>query len=300
MKIPYGLKNGKLVHISEVESGAACQCICPTCNAPLVARKGSIKIHHFAHLNSPECEWAGETTLHLLTKEILSQQKTIFIPGYGIEFLSFFTRSGRSVYFRRVYRASGKDEKIEVKIDEVALETRLGRIAPDIVIFSAGEPLLLEIYVTHRVGREKLRIIEQNGWPAIEVDLHRLRHFPDRQELAKILTNPVRMMNWLNNPMPEQIWVTMASMADQRAVNFNDSLNDWVVMGCPLQENNTTCLKHIKWGLALNCRYCLYFLSTSNRDNPQQETKFVYCLHRAGIATYKDFFNRFRCLPKRI
>ncbi|MBU4485366.1 MAG: hypothetical protein KKD38_00420 [Candidatus Delongbacteria bacterium] len=46
LKLPFGMKDGKLVQVSDVEQGSKCGCICPACAQPLVARKGEINIHH--------------------------------------------------------------------------------------------------------------------------------------------------------------------------------------------------------------------------------------------------------------
>ena len=56
IKLPFGLQNGKLVDISFVESGLACNCVCPCCKQQLVAKKGNIKGHHFAHHNKEDCK----------------------------------------------------------------------------------------------------------------------------------------------------------------------------------------------------------------------------------------------------
>lgn len=47
MKLPYGLKDGKLVHISEVDKGKKCGCVCPACYSPFIARKGKKIIHNY-------------------------------------------------------------------------------------------------------------------------------------------------------------------------------------------------------------------------------------------------------------
>ena len=49
MVLPYGAKNGRLIHISEVKSGKT-ELVCPYCNSPLSAKKGKVMTHHFAHL----------------------------------------------------------------------------------------------------------------------------------------------------------------------------------------------------------------------------------------------------------
>lgn len=45
----YGIKDGNLVHISDVPRGLACACVCVDCGKPLLARKGNKRREHFAH-----------------------------------------------------------------------------------------------------------------------------------------------------------------------------------------------------------------------------------------------------------
>lgn len=48
MKLPFGIFEGKYIHISEINSGRT-DVLCPYCEIPLIAKKGRIKRHHFAH-----------------------------------------------------------------------------------------------------------------------------------------------------------------------------------------------------------------------------------------------------------
>lgn len=48
MKLPFGIYQGKFVHVSEVNSGRT-TVLCPYCQQTLMAKKGRIKRHHFAH-----------------------------------------------------------------------------------------------------------------------------------------------------------------------------------------------------------------------------------------------------------
>ncbi len=60
---------GKLVNIKQVESGKKCNCICPACEELLVAKKGEIRKHHFAHSSGKNCKHAIESMLHHLAKD---------------------------------------------------------------------------------------------------------------------------------------------------------------------------------------------------------------------------------------
>ena len=82
-QIPFGLKNGVMVQVSEVKSGLACDCVCPVCKRPIQARKGSKRAHHFSHDPSEEtktCEGAFETSVHLMAKQILSEDGFSITP----------------------------------------------------------------------------------------------------------------------------------------------------------------------------------------------------------------------------
>ena len=69
--LTYAIANdGHLVSVDDVKTGQGCNCICPSCKEPLVAKnKGMVRIHHFAHQSGTECDLAYESMLHLLAKE---------------------------------------------------------------------------------------------------------------------------------------------------------------------------------------------------------------------------------------
>jgi len=84
-ELVFGLKDDKVVHISEVESGLSCNCICAKCGRRLVAKKGDIRIYHFAHEDDSECQLAVETSLHYkdAVRDILPQA-TIVIDRFHV------------------------------------------------------------------------------------------------------------------------------------------------------------------------------------------------------------------------
>ena len=63
-------RNGKLISINEAKRGLACNCICPACKSVLIARKGDVRIPHFAHYKNNSCATGYQTSLHLLAKEL--------------------------------------------------------------------------------------------------------------------------------------------------------------------------------------------------------------------------------------
>ncbi len=152
IKQPYGLRNGEIISIEQVESGLKCDCFCPACNGRLIAKKGLEKQHHFAHSDSEDCGKGTETILHKLSKEIISKSKTFKTPALKLN------NSDITIF-----------EETEIQIDNVKLEHRLEDIIPDIIIESKGKELLIEITVTHELCFPKTRTIEEKGFATIEI-----------------------------------------------------------------------------------------------------------------------------------
>jgi hypothetical protein len=81
-------ENNEVRFISDVPAGAACGCFCVACRSPLVARKGNIKAHHFAHEASqerPECLVGALNLLRRFSIEFLRSQGTPVLPPYRVE-----------------------------------------------------------------------------------------------------------------------------------------------------------------------------------------------------------------------
>ena len=155
-KIQYALKDDKLCCIDEVESGLKCGCVCSACGEVMVARKGNIKIHHFAHKSKVVCEHGLETSLHLLAKQILENIKTFMLPP--IEF--------------RDHGCVVIEEKRSIKIVNVKLEQYINDIKPDILMVDEdGNEYCVEIYVTHAIDDEKLEKIRKLKLNTIEINL---------------------------------------------------------------------------------------------------------------------------------
>ena len=65
--------SGRAVHVRAVPRGLACNCVCQHCGQPLVAKKGAVKEHHFAHYrHNPAC--SQESWLHAAAKQILAER----------------------------------------------------------------------------------------------------------------------------------------------------------------------------------------------------------------------------------
>lgn len=176
-----------MAHVSEVESGGRCACVCPGCGAPLVAKKGARIDHHFAHEGTTDgmpCRTGPETALHKFAKEILGRRLHLELPPLTLE-----EGGDRWIgYGGGRYRFDGAD-----------LEQRLGGIVPDVIVRRGDRDLLVEMAVTHSCGPEKIETIRSMDVAAIEIDLAGLPRDVSRADLeASILEAAPR--RWIHNP----------------------------------------------------------------------------------------------------
>ena len=109
--LQWARRGEEAVHISQVDSGLACQCNCDKCGVPLIARRGEVRIHHFAHQSS-DCDGNNESMLHLKAKEIIAEHNWLIVPG----------KSG--------------DEKIA--FDEIYVEQSIDKFRVDVVGKKSG------------------------------------------------------------------------------------------------------------------------------------------------------------------
>ena len=284
IKLPYGLKNGELVHISEVEQGVACQCICPTCHSPLIARKGENNVHHFSHQNIGECQGALETSLHLAAKKIFEQSQYIVLPLIHMGFnYRGLTQSGHNFSF---YKSLVIFEESKYRIDKVLLEPKLQQIIPDIIVYIQNKPLLLEMYVTHAIDRVKLQKIQQLGYATIEVNLSAHTRNFHYDELKEMLVETSARKRWVYNPKIDQYNVNLSKAIDIKPIVYadRDDMHSFVE-NCPrnikiYRGKSYADIAHNCWK---GCEYFLDFLCHGTKSK-----KDVFCGGRNKITSLKE------------
>jgi hypothetical protein len=207
----FGLsKSGEIIlHISEVESGELCGCVCPDCKGDLVAKKGPINAHHFAHAAGNQCANACETALHLFAKRAFAETLSLALPNVlmkrqaedGQEFLLFHQVAATECFERAL------------------IEDRRDGFTPDAVgVQDAGETLI-EFAYTHFVEDEKCALLKGAGLRAVEVDLRNVDTENSLTEIAdEILFKAPR--KWLWHPQ----WLVMEAELNLRVAEKNRQL----------------------------------------------------------------------------
>ncbi len=178
------LADGTIVHVTEVVSGLACDCVCPGCRARLVARKGALKEHHFGHYRSAQCKQALESALHKLAKQVLDERRELLLPEVRAEI------GDQELVTHR--------EEVH-RFDGAILEHHLDTIVPDVIVQKGDHRLLVEMFVTHRCGPEKIARIQELGVACLEIDLRKLPRGAAADEVARALLGQAPRY-WLHNP----------------------------------------------------------------------------------------------------
>lgn len=93
--IPFALSLDKniLVDVADVQSGKECGCICPSCNIPLIAKKGNVNEWHFAHdsqYNDKDqvltCDFSWTIAVKMMIKQLFLEGSVLYLPEYYIDF----------------------------------------------------------------------------------------------------------------------------------------------------------------------------------------------------------------------
>lgn len=224
IKLPFGLQNGKLVDISAVESGLACNCVCPSCRQGLVAKKGEFNQHHFAHDNAIECEGAVETALHIYAKNILEKHKRMVLPPVCL------ANSDKLIF-----------PATEVTFDKVVLEKRVNQIIPDLIVFIRDKPLLIEIAVTHFVDKFKESKIFELGYSAIEINVKGLFNSAHDKvfgyrDFEQLLIENTDFKRWINNLKQNVISDQIKKLVTNKKVLHSRLYGHPMVDNCPLDK----------------------------------------------------------------
>lgn len=193
--IPFGVKEGALLHISEAVRGLACACLCPECAKPLIARKGLVNEHHFAHAppaQDSDCAGGVETALHRYAKAIIEEAGYLVLPPLKLALPPpdsdlQYTKPARRIEFTRV-----------------ALEEAMayGRRRIDVVGYVGERRLLIEICVTNKVPAAKIAQVKAAKDSMIEITVSQRALFSQTADgngsLREAILDCVDNKRWLS------------------------------------------------------------------------------------------------------
>jgi hypothetical protein len=273
-QIPFGLRGNRLLETQEVESGLACDCICPKCGGPLIARKGAHNVHHFAHYQKSDCEGALETALHLKAKAILFSRKKIVVPPVYVHHQQKALSTARLFQF-----------------EKAQIESYFSGIVSDIVLIKGNKKLIVEITVTHETDTIKIRKIRKHNIPTIEIDALKIYNYALAQKIpfntqyfSSEMIHGLMFKNWLYNPKKERIEYALRKKASQKKVKHRlcKGYHLYLVNDCPLKKRTSSFGGYFAnvFQDCLHCSKCLeiqYARAWVGFKNTTQLPKHVLC-----------------------
>lgn len=271
LKLPFGLKDNKLVQIFDVESGLKCNCFCPACGHPLVAKKGSVVMHHFAHHKQSDCQTALETSLHLAAKKVIEDAGYIMLPKVRDD-----------IFYLRQIELS---DSMKLYFDKIYLEKRFDDFIPDIIIEKNNKLLFVEIYVTHSVDGIKLDKIQKSKISTIEVDLSKEKYQIDFNKLKEQVVDSLENKKWLYNSKRDDLHKKIINQSLKKIIIYRGLARH--VDGCPLPARIWKGKPYANF--TDDCLGCKYFIV------PQIDERedLMYCIgHKTeeeinGLLTFK-------------
>ena len=187
-------------HITEVDRGGDCNCVCSDCGKPLIARQGAIKRWHFAHKSDTSeghklTACTGESALHRKAKFMMSEfyQCPIELPlAYGYRgYRNMKTPKHKKEYKKEFYVLNPEplDPNGKYRYDIMAY--------PHNALSNPLDAWIFEIYVTHRTTGSKLQHIRKTYKYAVEIDLSDVSRTITLEGLEKRLLKYPDKKTWL-------------------------------------------------------------------------------------------------------
>lgn len=193
--------DGELVNIDDprVVRGDACHCFCPVCGAPLRARKGNTREHHFAH--QPGYDWvsAHMTAIHRFAQGLIQKTKKIVFPIYKGEFWGIDNRP---------ILDQGIVSFTHVDLELVHSDGEQKRIADCVGYTKTKLPFWIEIFVTHRVDKAKIQWLKDNNIDCFEIDLSKYLHYNGDLNNSELINDILYSKNnrkWLSSPTNDKL-----------------------------------------------------------------------------------------------
>lgn len=211
-EILYGLRNSQLVHIDEVASGLACACHCVECGRPLVAKKGPILTHHFAHnADDPNCNPTPESLIHRYAKQQLATLATLILPGFRVS-AKHESSDGQVHQLSWRHHPFFQLAVVSVQVEVEVTGFDETKVVPDVLFETEMGRVALEVFFRHQVPAEKIWKYAKNlHTSALEIHLNDVSVDASSSYIKAALSD-VSRWRWLHNQHSRYMDVQMVRL----------------------------------------------------------------------------------------
>lgn len=289
IQIPFGLRGEDFLHISEVDRGRDCNCICPECKKPLVARKGRIREAHFAHSASNSAEFCGgglETALHKYAKRIIDDARYLQLPGFVARLPFGYVGAAAVIAPKRI-------EFSRVTTEEQMI---FGRRKVDVVGYWPEGRVLIEIHVTHRVRGKKLTEVRQSDEYMLEIDVPRNMLFSSASHgvgsLREFILDGLENKRWIHHPEGEKIREKLRRETGPRPLKLREADSEIRPLPVqrvepPIRSSGGHVPSRYDWSPEDYVRN-LYQFSSGIAATDEMKNRMIRALYMAGNITDQD------------
>ena len=305
----WAIQDGKPIHVNEVARGLACECRCPECGGELIAKKGPLRAHHFAHHKQSTCAERGESALHEALKNVFARTRTLMLceVRWDVQLPWWvYNEAAWNQARERLPPLKGTREARRVVFDEVQIEPTLGAIRPDATATKDARPLAIEFRVTNGVDEPKRREYERQKLSCIEVNASKIPRDASREAIDAFLRDTDAARHWIFHAptyvrakeakaRAEALWTSFPKRnvhgphvncpLPKRALLDNLPENGW---RRAVARNARAGLAHSLYTCLESCRFCHGLRSTENaelvacmatREGTRELTRFPYSRH---------------------
>ena len=219
LRNPFALRNEQIIMIEDVleeERGLECNCICPACKEPFIARMGEKKVHHFAH-SGKGCDElnAYMMGLYMILNDYIQGGNPVLFPeiyvSYELSPRSFITEYNIEEKIR--INSAFRDNKNVMKCLDKQLvvfehsEIISNDIRPEAIIASSADYKIAIRIIPPDTTCAYGKVSRYKDYPTLQIDLskdgEKIQNYKKKTLFEYIKTNQ-NIYKWLYNPVVEE------------------------------------------------------------------------------------------------
>lgn len=211
------LSDQQLVSPDQVPRGLACNCVCPGCEHPVLARQGTEREWHFAHSKSDPCGDGYEVSVHELAKQLIRDRRELLLPAFEAA-VSARDAFGQVLDEKQIFSGSRL-----VSLDTCVTGRARQEVTPDICGTLNGKEILVEITVFHRLMPEKRERLVETGLPSFEIDLSSFKvKQATRSLVADAVFSETGNRKWIYHPRIAAAEADLQAKLDVRLIKSRE------------------------------------------------------------------------------
>jgi len=219
-KVPFALKKDTQIYVDvhDVERGLSCNCICPSCDTPLIAKQGEDKAWHFAHATrgtsdqtQQDCEYSFYVSVTQMAKQLFSELDCVklLLPEYR-----YTVEHNQPNQFYSLSKKIIITKASSIELGIISIESKISRHHADVVGRVGEYPLIIGFTHPEKQFLADLVLLDGERAGIIVIDLTAtLSAFYEhmekgestfKEELVDYLFKDAEHMKWLYHPRENQ------------------------------------------------------------------------------------------------